>query len=151
MPGLNEWLQLIFITLLPGVELRGAIPYGIAILGIEPSLVFLVVTAFNVLLVFPTYLVVKYLFPYLRKISIVDKIIVRAQQKASKYVDKYGFWGLLIFVAIPLPGSGIYSGVVAAHFLGIKKRFAIPAMTLGVVLAGIIVFVGTLLATGNGL
>ena len=150
MTGINEWLQLILITLLPGVELRGSIPYGILI-GLEPSLVFIVAIIINVLMVFPAYLVVMYIFPYLRKVKIIDRIISRSQEKAGKYVEKYGFWGLLIFVAIPLPGSGIYSGVIAAYFLGIKRRFAIPAMTLGVVIAGIVIFVGTLLATGNGL
>jgi len=146
MVGLNEWLQLIFITLLPGVELRGSIPYGILVLGLDPALVFLLVVTLNVLLVIPTYFVVFYLFPHLRRIVLLDRLIARVQKKAGRYVDKYGFLGLMIFVGIPLPGSGIYSGVIAAHFLGIKKRKAIPAMTIGVIIAGILMLIGTLYA-----
>ncbi|MBP9019859.1 MAG: small multi-drug export protein, partial [Bacteroidales bacterium] len=58
---------------------------------------------------------------------------------------KYGFWGLMIFVAIPLPGTGAYSGSIAALILGMNKVKAFISISLGVIIAGIIV---ALLTTG---
>jgi len=58
-------------------------------------------------------------------------------------MDKYGFWGLMIFVAIPLPGTGAYSGSIAALILGMNKVKAFISISLGVIIAGIIVALAT--------
>ncbi len=62
-------------------------------------------------------------------------------------VDKYGFWGLLLFVAVPLPFTGAYTGTILAWLLDTDWRKAFPAVGLGVIVAGLIVFLITLGAT----
>ena len=57
--------------------------------------------------------------------------VERVRKKAHPYVEKWGFIGLTIFVAIPLPGTGIWTGALAAYLLGIEKRQTVPALILG--------------------
>jgi len=137
-------LFLIFITLLPGIELRGSIVYGIGI-GLDPLLVFALAVIVNILLIFPIYFFLNFIFPHIENIPLIKPILESTRKKTSKFVEKYGFLGLALFVAIPLPGSGVYSGALGAHLFGFKKRKSIPALILGVLIAGILV---TLISIG---
>ena len=116
----SEFLQLFFLTLVPWIELRGSIPYGIA-LGLNPILVLLFCIVVNILLLLPLFFFLDHLFPFIRHWAIIDKIVMRVQTKSEKYVDRWGFVGLALFVGVPLPGSGVYSGALAAYLLGIPK------------------------------
>ncbi len=142
--NIHNLVYAVLITLLPGIELRGSIVYGIGI-GENPILVFLLCTIANILLIFPIFFFLNFIFPYFEHLPIIQPILERTRGKTNKYVEKYGFIGLAIFVAIPLPGSGAYSGALGAYLLGMKKRRAMPAIALGVVIAGILV---TLAAVG---
>jgi uncharacterized membrane protein len=71
--------------------------------------------------------------------------IQRRTAKQQEKINRYGFLGLTIFVAIPLPMTGVWTGAAIAYLLGIKKRMAVPALALGTVIAGILV---TLAAVG---
>ena len=79
----------------------------------------------------------------MRKISKkLDKVVSVMEQKAEKnrkVVDRYKFWGLFILVAIPLPGTGAWTGALVAAMLEMRLKDAIPAIFLGVVGAGLIV------------
>lgn len=141
---LNDIFYLIFITFLPGIELRGSIPVGFA-LGYEPLLVFSLCTLANIILIPFVFLFLDYVFPLFQRFSVIDKIVRRIQKKTAKYVDTCGVLGLAAFVAIPLPGSGAYSGALAAYVFGIERKRAYLAIALGVIVAGIIV---TLALTG---
>ena len=134
----NPWLILVFITLIPGIELRLSIPYGISA-GLDPLLVFIVAFFVNVAVILPSFLFLGLVFKYVEKISFLQSFIEKVRSKTGCYVEKYGFIGLALFVAIPLPGSGAYTGVLGAHLLGIKKRKAVPAITFGVFAASVIV------------
>ena len=72
----------------------------------------------------------------------MGKIIVKMEKKAEKHrptIEKYGIWGLLILVAIPLPGTGGWTGALVAAIMDIRIRRALPVIALGVFIAGLIV------------
>jgi len=135
---MNPILYTIIITALPAIELRGAIPVGIA-LGLSPAKAFALATTINILIIFPIFFAIDNLFEFFRRYKFVDKIITRVQNKTQKYVEKYGVLGLMIFVAIPLPGSGAYSGCLAAYLLNINREQSYFAIVGGVIVAGVLV------------
>ncbi|MFC2154346.1 COG2426 family protein [Candidatus Altiarchaeota archaeon] len=140
---MDAWLYLVGITLLPYIELRGSIPVAIG-LGLPPLQVFLVATFVNILIIYPAFIFLDWFFHYMERIPLFNKAISKTQKKAKPYVDKYGMLGLAVFVGVPLPGTGAYSGALAAHLFGIKNKRAIMAIALGVTAAGIMV---TLIST----
>ena len=79
-----------------------------------------------------------------------NKYVEKTQKKIHKYVEKYGTLGVAIFIGIPLPGSGVYSGAIGSYVLGLSYKKFILAAILGVLIAGIIVTIVTLIG-GNGL
>jgi len=70
---------------------------------------------------------------------------VRTQKNIQKYVDKYGELGVALFIGVPLPGSGVYSGALGAYVIGLKLKKFIIADIIGVLIAGTIV---TIISTG---
>lgn len=70
----------------------------------------------------------------------------RAKTGAGKNVNKYGFWGLIIFVLLPLPGTGVYAGSIAAYLFGIERKKAFLANTIGIFFSCVIVWAATLTA-----
>jgi uncharacterized membrane protein len=136
-------IELILITFIPALELRMSIPYGILILGVNVWLVFLVCVLANIILGIVVYFFLDKFVHIFVKIKWVgnayNKIVERTQKKIKKYVDKYGTWGLAVFIGIPLPLSGVYTGALGSYFLGIKYQKFIIAEIIGVVIAGVIV------------
>ena len=139
---LNDFIVMAVFTLLPFLELRVSIPYGI-LLGYSWWVVFVVCVIFNIILAPIVYLFWNKIIHLLRWIKPIDKIyhktIERVQKKSRKYVEKYGELGLAIFIGIPLPGSGVWSGSLAANIFGLKFRKYMIASIIGVLIAGIIV------------
>ncbi|WP_297070812.1 COG2426 family protein [Thermococcus sp.] len=136
---MNNLLEVFVLSLVPTFEGRYAVVYGIG-RGYSLSGT-LIVAAFGVLLLS---LVLPAVLPYidrfmfwlegtpLRKVARLYLYYVeRVRKKAHPYLKRWGFWGLLIFVAIPLPGTGVWTGALAAYLLGIKNRRAFPALLLG--------------------
>ena len=142
------WLWVAFVSMLPVVELRGAIPLGLG-LGLSPLAAFTAALVGNLLIVplllwlVPALVAWPERYPWFKKPW--DRLEARLRLKGEDAVQRYGALGLLLFVAIPLPGSGAWTGSLIAVVLGIKKRYAWPAISLGVVIAGVLV---TLAATG---
>ena len=139
---LNDFIVMAVFTLLPFLELRVSIPYGI-LLGYSWWVVFVVCVIFNIILAPIVYLFWNKLIHLLKWIKPIDKIyhrtIERVQKKSRKYVEKYGELGLAIFIGIPLPGSGVWSGALAANIFGLKFKKYMIASIIGVLIAGIIV------------
>lgn len=148
MDFINHLLRIIsaefktaFIAALPIIELRGAIPFGISF-GLSPIHAFVVAFIGSMLPVPILLLGIKPVFkmlsqtPALKKI--VDHLKIRSHKKSDKIV-KYGFYGLLLFVAIPLPGTGVWSGTLAAALLDIRFKTAFPAILIGNFIAGILI------------
>jgi len=149
MKNISPWLYIFLVTLLPSVELRGAIPLAILNYKFGVLQSFLLVTFANILITPIVFLLYDFIIFIFSKIPVLERFIKRylenLQKRAKPYVDKYGFWGLMVFVAIPLPGTGAYSGALASLILGMNKLKSFIAISLGVVIAGIIV---TLITTG---
>ena len=139
----NPWLYVLLITMIPWIELRGSIPAGI-LLGLNPVTVLIVALAANILVIYPAFIFLDFFFKLMEKIPFMNCIINKTQRKVRPYVDKYGFIGLMLFVGVPLPGTGAYSGALAAHILGVKNKKAFLAIAAGVAIAGVLV---TLMAT----
>ena len=75
--------------------------------------------------------------------SIIDRLERHAHVK-SNVVIKYGFWGICILVAIPLPGTGAWTGALVSAILNMRLKIAMPAITIGVLIAGIIVLLASM-------
>ena len=140
---MNEILNLIWITLLPFLELRASIPYGVFKTELSLLTIFLVCVITNIVLAPIVYFILDNFVGLFTKIKFIDriyqKIVIRTQRRVHKYVEKYGILGLALFIGVPLPGSGVYSGALAAYLLGFRKRDFFMAAIIGVLIAGTIV------------
>ena len=135
-------LLTMLISMVPVIELRGAVPVGVA-MGLP------LLTAFFTSLVgnlFPVPFVILFsrsLFRWLRcHVPVLSKWITRWENNAYRHkekIEKYRLWGLFLFVAIPLPGTGAWTGSLLAALTDIRLRDAFPAIALGVLTAGCII------------
>jgi len=130
------------ISLSPFGEARAGIPYG-ELNGLPIFLVFIIGLTAN-LLVFPIFykgieLSNKYLWknPLYRKSAIY--LSARARTKTKTVIQKYGVWGLMIFVMIPLPITGAYIGTIAAYIFGISYQKSLIAISSGIIISSIMV------------
>lgn len=141
---LKHLLYILGISMVPVIELRGAIPVGLS-LGMPFWTVFLTALIGNLLPVPILILFTRQVFEWLRKKSpLLERFVSRMERKAEakrELVDRYKFLGLFILVAIPLPGTGAWTGSLVSAVFGIDLRHALPAIALGVLTAGIIVSV----------
>ena len=130
------------ISMVPVIELRGAIPIGVGA-GLSPWVAIGVSIVGNLVPVPFIINFLKMIFAWLRKISQkLDGLVTRLEKRAEKKsetVQKYAFWGLFILVAIPLPGSGAWTGALVAAMLEMPLKKAFPAILLGVLGAAVIV------------
>lgn len=142
MTEIADYLYSIFWSIMPISELRGGIPYAI-IHGIHPVMAYLICCGANILAFPIVYFFLLTLHPLFMKWTfyetLFNKFIARTRKKLENNVEKYGFWALMIFVMIPLPVTGAYTGSFAAWVFGIPKRQAFLAVALGVLIAGVIV------------
>ena len=131
--------------MLPVLEIRGAIPVGVA-LGLDPWLAFAVGFVGNMLPIPFLILLTRKVIEWLKKHNILVKFTRWLEDKGSKgaqKVKKYSFWGLFILVAIPLPGTGAWTGALVASLLDMRLKRALPAIAMGVATAGLIVLAVT--------
>lgn len=143
---IGKMLITFIMAMVPVVELRGAIPVGVGY-GLDLWLSIVLSILGNMLPVPFIMLFIRRIFKWMRKVNkrfahIVDKMEAKAAKHQDK-VTKYGFWGLFILVAIPLPGTGAWTGALVAAMLEIRLKTAIPAIFLGVIGAALIVSVVT--------
>jgi len=142
MSGVMPYLNCFVLSMVPVVELRGAIPMGIA-QGLLPAAVYLVCAAGNLVPVPLILLLVRWVFKVMKAWGGVWERIVnfmeRKAEKASQMIYKYELLGLFILVALPLPGTGAWTGALVAALLKIRMKVALPIITLGVMSAGAVV------------
>lgn len=135
---LGKFISTFFISMVPVVELRLGLPYGIA-LGLDYPLALLAALIGNMV-------PVPFIIVYIRRVFIwirrhwerLDGFITKLENKAhlkGETVRKYGPLGLLIFVAIPLPGTGAWTGALVAALLDMRLKHAVPSIFLGVCIA----------------
>ena len=130
------------LALLPISELRGAIPYAV-LRGVDLVTAALLGTALNALVPLLAFIFLKTFHRLLYKVAsyrkFFDRFVERARRKVHPQVEKYGYWGLMVFVAIPLPMTGAWTGTLGAWVLGMEWKKASLAIIAGVILAGIAV------------
>ena len=130
------------MAMVPVVELRGAIPYGV-LAGLSVPTAFILAVVGNLVTIPVLVVFTRKVFEWLRGISSgLDRFVSRLEAKAEKnkeVVMKYQFWGLVLLVAIPLPGTGAWTGALVAAMMDMRLKRAMPAITLGVIIAGVIV------------
>ena len=157
-----EWFQDVFgwlpkevfaalISMVPVIELRGGLPFAI-LSGISPFVAFPLCIAANLLPIPFILWFITPIFNWLKKTKLfrplVEKLEKRAIAKSDK-IEKGYFWGLMLFVGIPLPGTGAWTGALIAAMLDIPKKKSVPAIALGVCLAAALM--GTLSLFFKGL
>ena len=143
---MNKIIYMFILSMLPVLEIRGSMIYALAN-NISPALAFLLSVIGNILPIPFLILLTQKVLQWLDTIDtfkpFVDWINKKAQEK-SKTIDKYGRLGLYILVAIPLPGTGAWTGALVASFLGLTPKKSMLPITLGVITAGIIVMLSTM-------
>ena len=130
------------VAMLPVFELRGAIPLGYA-MGMEsPVLIYLIAVAGNFAPVLPILLLLGPAERFLRRFGFMNRFfdwLFKRTVSRSKLIKKYESLGLILFVAIPAPMTGAWTGSVAAYLFKLPLRMAIPCIILGILIAGVVV------------
>ena len=140
--ALRQLLGTLLVSVVPVIELRGAIPIGVA-LGLHPFWAMLASIVGNMLPVPFIILFVRHVFTWLKRHSpLLGRLVQKLEDKAhnkSAVVIKYRAIGLCVLVAVPFPGTGAWTGSLVAALLDIPLREAVPTILLGVIIAGLIV------------
>jgi uncharacterized membrane protein len=139
---LNREFIVLIVSMLPIFELRGAIPLAVLHFEMPVLTAFLLSWVGNLIPILPIIYFLEPIRKALSQIKIVDNIFkwfYARTYKRGKKVMRWGAIGLSLFVAIPLPVTGAWTGSVVAILFGIKPRYAFPAIILGVTIAGILV------------
>lgn len=140
---MNDWLLVIFLSMLPVGELRGAIPAGLA-LGLNPIPLYLVAVFFNTIIIFAVWIILDMLHEVFMKSRLYSKLFNRYIERSRRKIEKYigtekEAWGIFLFTAIPLPMTGAYTASIAAWFFNLNRRKASKAIFFGVCTAGLVV------------
>lgn len=129
------------ITFIPALELRASIPWGMFKMQKDLSwpATIAVCTIANIVLGWIVFQVLGPFFTFMRRWQWFDQrvwpVLERTQHKIHPYVEKYGEMGVAIFIGVPLPGSGVYSGAFGAYLLGLDNRKFFVANIIGVLIA----------------
>ena len=138
----GEFILTLLVSMIPVVELRGGIPFGVAA-GLPVWAAYLAAVIGNLIPVPFIVVYIRRIFMFMRQHmprlnSVVDKMEQKAHLKSAA-VLKYQYLGLAIFVATPLPGTGAWTGALVAAFLDMRLKKAMPSIAGGVLSAGLII------------
>ncbi|RLF07864.1 MAG: ligand-binding protein SH3 [Thermoprotei archaeon] len=150
---LSEELKVFLLALIPVLETRASIPFGIVIANL-PALEVLLISIIGNLIPAPFLLLglsalEKWALSGDQGIRgfiamIYRNLLFKIRRRGEKYIERYGLMGLAIFVAIPLPGSGVWTGSLLSHILGLKPQRSIIAIAVGSLIAACLILAGTL-------
>lgn len=148
---MNDWLRspealTFLISMLPISELRGALPYGLS-QGLSPWKAYSVSVAGNIVPVLPLLLSLRKISALARRWNRAEKFMnwtIGRAERRQDLVKKYGFGGLIVLVAIPLPITGAWTGTLVSFLLSLEAKYAFSGICIGVSLAGIIVLLASL-------
>ena len=145
--NIGKLVMTLLLSMVPVIELRGAIPVAVGN-GIPLWLAACVSVVGNLLPVPFVIIFARKVFEWIRRhMPKLDGFVTRLEKRAEKksdVVQKSSFWGLVVLVAIPLPGTGAWTGALIAAMLEMRMRRALPAIVLGVVIAGILISLASL-------
>lgn len=138
--------QVMILSAVPVTELRATIPIAIS-LGMDPLLALIYALMGNFIPIVPILLWLPHLINVMERYSysrrLINWVLSRTRTRSEK-MQKYEALGLMLIVAVPLPLTGVWTGSIAAFLFGIPFKFAAPAITLGMLIAGIIVTLATI-------
>lgn len=143
----GEFLLTMLVSMIPVVELRFGIPFGHATLGLPVWAAFIAAVIGNLIPVPFIIVYIRRIFQWMRRrIPKLNHMVDALERKAhlkGQTVNKYKYLGLMLFVAVPLPGTGAWTGSLAAAFLDMPLRRAIPSVIAGVLIAGMAISILT--------
>ena len=151
--GIPDWLVVFIISLFPILECRLGMFTAIVLLQMNPFVGFIISFLGNILPIPFILLLINWIFEILKKVPGINKIVFWLEEKTLKKrdkIDKYGIWGLLLFVAIPLPGTGGWTGALLASLLHLDKKKSFGVIAIGVFIAGLIMTILSLVV-GNAI
>lgn len=132
------------VSMLPVIELRAGVPIAVG-LGLEPSVALPVCAFANMLPIVPVMVCIQHVLRWARHHgSLMQKAACWLENRVNRHrdvLDRYAWLGLVILTAVPLPGTGAWTSSMLAGLTGVRIRYALPAISLGVVIAGIIMSV----------
>lgn len=135
---MKAFLYTLVCSMVPIIELRGGIPLGVA-QGLPYHEAIIAAIIGNIIPVPFVILFIRRIFAFLRKhFPFMNRLIDKLEKKAhlkGKTVKKYQFWGLVLFVGIPLPGTGAWTGALIASFLDMRLKNCILPIFLGILMA----------------
>lgn len=140
-----EWLNILLISMFPLSELRGAIPYA-ALMNVNPLEAYLLAVIGNFLPIPLLLLILHKAETLIRRIPILGdaySFFVRRVEKKRKIVEKYGYLGLTLFVAVPLPITGAWTGSLIAFLMHLDRKKSMVFIFMGILIAGLIVLTVT--------
>lgn len=146
--GIPDWLVVFIISVCPVLECRLGMFTAIVLLDMNPFIGFLISFIGNIFPIPFILLLINWIFEVFKKIPGLKNIVFWLEDKTLKKrdkIDKYGIWGLLLFVAIPLPGTGGWTGALLASLLHLDKKKSFGVICIGVFIAGLIITVLSLL------
>ena len=134
-----RYLKVLLVAMIPVVELRGAIPFGVTHEGLPLFGTMIAAVIGNMIPVPFIILFIRPVFEWMKRKSrfyrrIAEKMEAKAERGAEK-IKKYELFGLLLLVAIPLPGTGAWTGALVAALFDIRLKHAVPVIFIGVVIA----------------
>lgn len=146
--GIPDWLVVFIISLMPVLECRLGMFTAIVLLKMNPFVGFIISFLGNILPIPFILLLINWIFEVFKKIPGLRNLVLWLEEKTLKKrdkIDKYGIWGLLLFVAIPLPGTGGWTGALLASLLHLDKKKSFGVIAIGVFIAGLIISVLSLM------
>ncbi len=143
MNSIMQWLWVMLLAMMPISELRGAIPLAIGVYKLNPYTIIPLIIAANFI---PVPFILKFLGPVERFLKrwrfwerSIDRIFEHTRKKTKKSVEKWESLALILFVAIPLPVTGAWTGSLAAYLFGLDFKKSLFYIFIGIVIAGAIV------------
>jgi uncharacterized membrane protein len=136
---IHRIVQVMLISIAPAAELRVAIPFGIT-KGLPPVVAFVAAVVASWAVIVPMFLILDLFYEgFLSNIALIRRFVQEVRHRGGTYVERWGVLGVGIYVSLPLPGPGIYSGAILAWLFGLPRRQAIIALALGVATSGLLV------------
>ncbi|HQD32841.1 MAG TPA: small multi-drug export protein [Candidatus Atribacteria bacterium] len=143
----QELLEVALLAALPVSEVRGALPYGVLVRNLPFSWVVIVSFVFNLLPFFLVMFALSFFLKFLLRwkwfSNFWSKYITGAQNRFKNY-EKWGKWGIMLFVGIPLPFTGVWTGSVVCFLVGLSWRDSLPFILGGLAMATILVSLAVL-------
>ncbi|MGN0529714.1 MAG: COG2426 family protein [Eubacterium sp.] len=140
--GIPDELVVFLISVMPILECRLGMFTAIVLLQMNVFKGFIISFLGNILPIPFILLLINWIFELLKKVPKINKLVFWLEDRTLKKrdkIDKYGIWGLLFFVAIPLPGTGGWTGALLASLLHLDKKKSFGVIAIGVFIAGLII------------